>query len=237
MSARPWHVSVLIPARNEEELLPRCLRSVLGARARLRFPATCNIIVAVDRSTDRTGEIAERMLRGLGIVVYTDAGAVGHARRIAACAAVRRNSASPGRHWLANTDADCKVPPDWLTRQLAFADAGFEVIAGTVDVDSFAEHGPEVRSRFHETYRIDEDGGHSHIHGANLGVRADVYRRAGGWRGLATAEDGDLWSRLARSGAHTLSTNETRILTSGRRVGRAPQGFADALAAHNETAA
>jgi hypothetical protein len=33
-----------------------------------------------------------------------------------------------------------------------------------------------------------------------------------------------------------LSSARLRVVTSGRRVGRAPAGFAGALAAHNETA-
>jgi hypothetical protein len=72
------------------------------------------------------------------------------------------------------------------------------------------------------------------VHGANLGIRADVYLRTGGWRGLATAEDHDLWQRLGKIAARRASTAVVKVLTSGRRVGRAPHGFADALAAHNE---
>ena len=53
MITDPWHVSVLIPARDEEDLLPRCLESVLEARAALAGMATCDVIVAVDRSIGR----------------------------------------------------------------------------------------------------------------------------------------------------------------------------------------
>lgn len=232
-----WHISVLIPARNEELLLPRCLSSVLAARARLLTCSTCDIVVAVDSSADRTGEIAEQMLHGLDSAVYCEVGIVGYARALAADAALQLRGGCGARHWLANTDADGVVPPDWLVQQLRFAKLGYHAVAGTINVDSFVEHEPRVRSRFQETYLLGEDGSHTHVHGANLGVRADAYRKAGGWRSLATAEDHDLWSRLRATGARTLSTNRTRILTSGRRVGRAPDGFADALAAHNETAA
>jgi hypothetical protein len=105
-------------------------------------------------------------------------------------------------------------------------------VAGTVSVDSFREHGPQVVERFRATYRIDPDGSHPHIHGANLGVRADAYVRAGGWSNHETAEDHDLWGRLLKTGAVTQSTNSIEVATSGRRVGRAPHGFAEALARH-----
>jgi hypothetical protein len=75
-----------------------------------------------------------------------------------------------------------------------------------------------------------------HVHGANLGVRADVYRRAGGLRDLRTAEDHDLWRRLIQLSARTVSTSRIEVVTSSRRVGRAPHGFADSLAAYNKAA-
>ena len=55
----------------------------------------------------------------------------------------------------------------------------------------------------------------------------------GGWADLKTAEDHDLWGRLRRTGVRLLSSAQLQVVTSGRRVGRAPNGFAGALAAHN----
>jgi hypothetical protein len=117
------------------------------------------------------------------------------------------------------------------------ANEGVEAVAGTISVDSFEQHGPQVPGRFKSTYLIAVDGSHSHVHGANLGIRADTYVRSGGWADLRTAEDHDLWRRLSLAGAAKCSTRITEVVTSGRRIGRAPHGFADALAAHNETAA
>jgi len=229
-----WHISVLIPARDEEDLLPRCLESVLEARASVLRMASCDVVVAVDNSKDGTYGIARKILGNAGGVIRCKAGRVGFARAAAAKTALRRGKQNPSRVWLANTDADCCVPPTWLTDQLQLAQAGVEAIAGIVDVDSFDEHGPHVRERFRSTYVLNPDGTHPHIHGANLGVRADVYLRAGGWANLGTAEDHDLWGRLAVAGAQKLSTSRLKVLTSGRRCGRAPMGFAGALAAHNE---
>ncbi len=232
-----WHVGVVIPARNEEELLPRCLRSILAAKAHLGNTATTDIVVVADGSVDRTMQIASRMLRSHGTVLKTETGVVGAARAAGAALLLEKYKGLRERCWIANTDADCIVPPDWLARQLQIASKGTEAIAGTVTIDSFAEHGPEVPARFSATYLISADGSHPHVHGANLGVRADVYLLAGGWRNLTTGEDHDLWGRLTRIGAAKKSTCQLEIKTSGRRVGRAPHGFAGALAAHNETAA
>lgn len=233
MSTIPWHIGVLVPARNEEALLPRCISSILAARKRLPEEVTCDIVVVVDSSTDRTREIAETLLLGNGIVVPIDAHAVGMARSVAAKVLLQRYSGSLKYCWLANTDADCEVPINWLDDHLAIARQGTDAVAGIVDVDSFAEHDPFVRERFRHSYRIHADGTHPHVHGANMGVRADAYLRAGGWLALETAEDHDLWKRLHQTGHHPLSAAKLLVTTSGRKNGRAPHGFAEALAAHN----
>ncbi len=237
MNRLPWHICVLIPARNEEELLPRCLHSVLAARCLLSGIASVDIVVAVDSSTDRTWNIAQQMVQGDGMVVRTQAGAVGSARALAAEVALQRYRGPRKRCWLANTDADCSVPATWLSEQLALAAENVEAVAGTVDVDTFEGHAAFVQQRFRETYLIRPDGSHPHVHGANLGVRADVYLRAGGWNKLPTAEDHDLWNRLSAMGIRQASVSQIRVITSGRRIGRAPHGFADALAAHNGVSA
>ena len=58
MTGDAWHESVLIPARDEEDLLPRCLQSVLDACDALEGKATWDVVVAVDRSMDETLAIA-----------------------------------------------------------------------------------------------------------------------------------------------------------------------------------
>jgi glycosyltransferase involved in cell wall biosynthesis len=237
MIVDPWHVSVLIPARNEEILLPRCLRSIFASFSLLPPSVTTDLIVVADCSTDMTYQIAEEMTKGRGIALSIESGIVGRARSLATEMAMQRYAGPWSRLWLANTDADCVVPDTWIVEQLLLAGDNAEVIAGTVDVDSFEEHGPEVSGRFRASYLVGSDGSHSHIHGANLGIRGDVYRRAGGWREFETAEDHDLWKRLIEVGAKTVSVDLTKVITSGRRTGRAPNGFAKALAAHNGTAA
>jgi glycosyltransferase involved in cell wall biosynthesis len=231
-----WHIAIVIPARDEEELLPRCLRSVQNARRMLPSNLTSDLIVVADQSTDGTLEIARSFIQENGTVVETEVGCVGTARALGARRALERYHGARNCCWLANTDADCQVPATWLMDQLAFAKAGFATVAGIIDVDSFAEHESFVSEQFRLSYLIHGDRTHPHVHGANLGVRADAYLRAGGWRDLSTAEDHDLWLRL-QSGRHgRVSDARLCVLTSGRRVGRAPFGFAGALAAHNGVA-
>lgn len=230
-----WHVAVLIPARDEELLLPRCLRSVRLACLNLPQGVTTDIVVVSDGSRDNTHAIAVQFLEEVGTAVAINGRGVGSARACAATTALHRYAGSRDRCWLANTDADCEVPEDWLLDQLALAKRGFIAVAGTIDVDSFVEHAMHVENSFRRSYRMPIGGGHPHVHGANLGIRADAYLRVGGWGPLLTAEDHDLWSRLANCGGQRIADASLQVLTSGRREGRAPMGFAAALAAHNST--
>lgn len=110
--------------------------------------ATTDIVIAVDRCTDRTNQIARRMILGQGAVVSTQAGNVGEARALAASLALQRWSGRRDRCWIANTDADSEVPKSWLDEQLILAESGTQAIAGTVAVDTFDEHDPVVRGLF-----------------------------------------------------------------------------------------
>jgi glycosyltransferase involved in cell wall biosynthesis len=228
---------VLIPAHNEEDLLPRCLRSVDRARRCLPACVTSDLIVVVDDSSDDTYAIARKMTGDYGCAAQIEARCVGSAREYAARLALGRYEGDTSACWLANTDADCEVPENWLVQHLEGAGMGWSAVAGIVDVDSFAEHAKYVEQRFREAYLIHPDGTHPHIHGANLGVRADVYLEVGGWGALHSAEDHHLWNRLRSEDNLMRSDARLIVFTSGRRVGRAPRGFAGALAAHNQVAA
>jgi hypothetical protein len=78
------------------------------------------------------------------------------------------------------------------------------------------------------------DGTHAHVHGANLGVRADAYVDAGGWPQLALAEDHCLWLRIKARGWPVIAASASIVCTSGRLVGRAMGGFADTLRVNAE---
>lgn len=233
MSSIPWHVCVLIPAHNEEKLLPRCLYSVLAACKQLPYQTTSDIILAVDSSTDNTLNVGIKILKNRGTVLIINESNVGCARKIATEAALMHYQGPLNKCWLAHTDADCKVPKNWLVEQIKLANSGVQGVTGIVKVDSYAEHDKNVPAKFLNQYVINPNGTHPHIHGANMGVRADIYKMIGGWRELATAEDHDLWNRLSLLNIKQVSDAKLCVLTSGRKIGRAPNGFAAKLASFN----
>ncbi|WP_307781268.1 glycosyltransferase [Agilicoccus flavus] len=229
-AARPpvRRVAVVVPARDEQTLLGACLASVRHAEASLRRTrpgVDVDVVVALDRCTDASADVAaaHRVRTRL-----CDHGCVGGARHEGVVAAIRHAvdaGIDPGRLWIAGTDADSVVPTDWLTTQVELADAGHDVLVGTVE-----PHGlePALARAWREAHDLRE--GHPHVHGANLGLRASTYLAAGGFRPLAVHEDVDLLGRARSTGAACLSTDRTRVATSSRLHGRAPDGFAAYLA-------
>lgn len=227
-------LTVVVPARNEERRIDGCLRSLAAARHRLRSvarnPPPVRVIVVADRSTDRTAELAASWPGTK--VVESDCGRVGGARSIGMADALAGFGAGavseigPAEIWLAGTDADSRVPSDWLLTQVRLARQGADLLLGTVRPDP-AELDPEGLLAWHR--RHDLADGHRHVHGANLGVRGDVYLRAGGFADVAEHEDVLLVDAIRRMGGRVVSTGQSPVLTSARSSGRTPGGLAGYL--------
>ncbi|WP_424347385.1 glycosyltransferase [Kocuria sp. CH-021] len=217
-------VVVVVPARNEERLLGRCLATVEHAAARaraVRAPVRVDVVVALDRCTDGSARIAAAS--GADVVVGSW-GTPGAAR----AAAVRAAGAVGERTWIVSTDADSAVPAHWLTGHLDAAGRGAELLLGTVEPDP-RDLPADVLARWHALHRLEE--GHPHAHAANLGVRADVYAACGGFRSLPHGEDVELAETARTHGRRVLATDRVRVLTSGRSTGRVELGFAGWLRA------
>lgn len=210
-------LGIIVPAHDEEERIESCVQSLLKAAAHedLAHEAV-EIIVVLDACQDRTGALA----RSLGArTMDVRAKNVGLARQLGA-----RMALDSGARWLSFTDADSVVAPDWLAVQLALdADA----VCGTIAVEDWGAYGERMRRHFSLTYN-DEDG-HSHIHGANLGVSAAAYTNAGGFKGLETGEDVALVEALRANGARIAWSRAPRVVTSVRPNFRAPGGFGATL--------
>ncbi|MEV0247233.1 glycosyltransferase [Nocardia sp. NPDC050712] len=210
-------VVVVVPARNEERLLPRCLHALRRSAAAVSVPV--RIQVVLDGCTDGS---ARSVGPGIGVLTLDERN-VGAARRAGFAAA----GAGCGRKtWFATTDADSEVDPWWLRRQLRHARLGAEVVAGVVRVDDWGTHSSATRLLYEQRYRRGNGEAHGHVHGANLGFRADTYWRAGGFAALTTGEDVDLVERALALGARIAWADDVIVTTSARRIGRAPEGFA-----------
>lgn len=210
-------IAVVVPAHDEEGCIAACLASVQAAA---RHPALAGeaveIVVALDRCVDGTAAIVAA--HGARSVVL-EQGNVGRARAAGTACAI-----ALGARWIACTDADSRVPRDWLACQLA-CDA--DAFCGVVCVDDWLDYDDAVRTYF-DAAEVPRDG-HPHVHGANMGFTAAMYLRCGGFLPLSAHEDVALIDALDRAGARIARCARPVVTTSARRVARAQHGFADYL--------
>ncbi|MFD4628415.1 glycosyltransferase [Streptomyces sp. NPDC058284] len=227
----PRALAVVVPAHNEEHRITACLRSLHRAAARAA-PLPVLIVVVADACTDATAALAAEEAE----VVEIDRHNVGAARAIGTDVALELLADAGPDVWLAMTDADTTVPECWLTDQVAWARRGYDAVLGTIRLAPNPSGSLVVARHDADYFRSRPRAGmaatweHPHVHGANMGLSAPAYRRAGGFAALPTGEDRDLVRRLAASGHRLARTDRHPVHTAARLRGRAPGGLADLLA-------
>ena len=209
----PAAIAIGIPARDEALRIEACLASIGAAVAPCRLPVS--VVVAADCCRDQTLQLAERALAAAspvlrGHVIEVGAATAGGAREAACAAAVAATGRPVSEVWLATTDADSTVAPDWLIAQLRWAWRGLHGVAGLVHIDG--ELPVEIRRRARASQRRNGRGvGHRHVHGANLGLRGELWQQLGGFLPLPLGEDQQLWAaarvRAPRCWASTTSSS------------------------------
>lgn len=219
-------IGVVIPARDEEELLPRALEALRRARSALGSALSSHapwvrVVLVLDDCSDASLAVAESY--DDIEVLSVNFGQVGAARREGIRHLLDRCDAPTHSVWIANTDADSEVPAHWLSEQWRLATSGVELMIGTVSPD-FADLTSERRERWLATHTPGHANGH--VHGANLGFRADRYEAVGGFAAIAEHEDVLLVEAMQQAGARAVATATCDVLTSGRIFGRTPGGYA-----------
>jgi len=188
-------VSIIIPARNEERNLEEALRSILA----LDYD-NLEIDVVDDRSTDRTGEILDRMATAdprLRIVHVRELppGWLGknHALWLGAEKATGE--------FLLFTDADVVMAPSILRRavgalvadRLDHLTAAPEIARPSVQFELFIGAFSLFFTLFIKPWKVKDPESPSHVGiGAFNLVRAAAYRAAGGHPAIAMRPDDDL---------------------------------------------
>ena len=225
-------VAVVVPVHDEAALLNECLAALSAALAhtgRTHPHVRVSAVVVLDACTDASEDIARSWpLRALRI----DARNVGTARRVGMTAALAAlGEMPPSGIWVCTTDGDSTVPPTWLSHQLDLRAEGADVVLGTVRPD-FADLTAEHAEHWLATHPRGRPVGN--VHGANLGLRADVYTAIGGFADLDQHEDVELVRAARALGARVVATDENEVVTSGRFWGRTPGGYAAFVRATHE---
>ncbi|HMO29327.1 glycosyltransferase [Enterovirga sp.] len=248
--ARPRAITA-IPVRDEAERIGACLEA-LGAQAGIA-PGSSAVVLLVNNSSDGTIEVVRELAPRLAVPLRMvernspDANA-GWARRGAMDAAadwLEEVGATDGV--ILTTDADSRVPPNWIALNLAAIAAGADGVAGQIALDEADEArlpaSLRERGLLEETYerlltelsaRIDPERHdpwptHWSQSGASLAVTLAAYRRVDGMPAIALGDDRAFVSRLKAADLIVRHTPEIVVATSGRLEGRAKGGVADTM--------
>lgn len=202
-------VSVVVPAYQEEAGLADFLRQF----DRQTLPRADFEIVVVDggsrdRTRDLAGTHADRVL------IQTSPG-IGGARNDGV--AIARSPI------IATTDADCRVPEDWLERIVRhFEDERVVAVCGP---DGPIERTLKARSVFFVLRNLIRAGAAMGLYttgGTNSAFRRDAFLRVGGYRHLPHSDDIDLGLRI-RTVGRIVYDPKLHVRLSARRLEK--QGY------------
>ena len=178
--------SIIIPAKNEEHNIGRCLDSINA----MDFDRECFEILLIDNgSSDRTAEIAAD--RGARVFIQPDV-TISQLRNFG-------SSQSTGRI-LAFLDADCTVAENWLKEAARYLDDTAMACFGSppvvpADATWVQQAWFQVRRKKQQVEEV------AWLESMNMFVRRDHFLEVGGFNeDLITCEDYDLSLRLQKYG-------------------------------------
>lgn len=202
-------VSVVIPAYNEESVIASCLDALFKQNTKEEF----EVILVNNNSIDKTVEIAKRFESKLNLRIISEKekgrGAARNKGFKEACGEI-----------ILSTDADTKVPPEWIDYLLAELKKNNAIaVTGTckiVDCGLFTNTLFNIFQPFSmRIYRLIFH--HYWLSGFNFGIYKEAYEESGGFnRKLNAQEDIDLSFRICRIGKIQFISN-LPVIFSGRR--------------------
>jgi len=240
-------VLVAVPVKDEAERIADCLRALTLQADR----QPDGVVLLINNTTDGTAAVAWSILPALPAPVEVlevefppETACAGSARRAAMEHAATRLGAEGV---LMTTDADGRVPPDWVAANLWHLRQGADAVAGRAVLDP--GDAALLPPRLHEDDALecayaelldtiaalidpepwDPLPRHTEHSGASIAVTRAAYRRAGGMPAMPLAEDRHFFEALRRTGSRIRHAPEIAVVVSGRTVGRAEGGMADTI--------
>lgn len=189
-----YSVSILVPARNEEDHISRCLDSLISQDYSQDI---LEIIVIDDDSQDRTAEIVQSYCSRYPFLRFISLNAcppgVSPKKR-----ALQVGVEAAEGEIIFTTDADCWMSPRWISRMVTHFEAEVGMVVGYVAFAPKSE-----KTMFHKLQSIEFIGlttaGIGSIgsgdpiiaNGANLAFRKSTFKEVDGYRGTDHVISGD----------------------------------------------
>lgn len=209
-------ISVIVPARNEEGKIERCLRSL----AQQNYPRF-EIIVIDDRSTDGTGQVIERLAKEYASIKPlkgsdTPSGWIGK------CNALVQAVPHAGGQWFLFTDADTFHLPDSLRLAVSYAmqkESALISFMPVQELGSFWERliMPVLLGSFlvgDPFNKInDPKDPRSYAYGQYILIRKDVYEAVGGHASVANQILDDIvFARVVKGAGYPVNAADGQLL-------------------------
>jgi len=186
-------VSVIIPARNEEDNIRECIKYLLNQNY-----SGYEIIIVNDRSEDKTAQIIEKYARKHNNLVVRSIKELPAGLAPKKYAITQGIEASRGEIIL-TTDADCRPPETWISTMVSFFSQSTSLVAGFSPVFSRKKKSSFTSGLFYldslSLAGISAGGIGLNIplscNGRNLAYRKNSFRSAGGFGGIENIPSGD----------------------------------------------
>jgi len=246
-SAGLFQCAVAIPARDEQDLIERCLRALAAQQDAPTFA----VVLFLNNCRDATADTVKRIAGELPFALFVheadlapDLSDAAWARRLAlnaAAALVREDGV------VLTTDADSYAEPSWIADCLADVACGADIVCGFVAPDFSDAPSLDFETLRHGameyeysqlaaelTLLIDPDPAdpwprHQMETGANMAMRASALRALGGIPHVCPGEDQALVRLAQRHGFTVRHDFKPHVTTSSRLVGRASGGWSEDL--------
>lgn len=214
-------ISVIIPARNEEENIERLL---IALQEQTYPKELLEIIVIDDHSTDKTAEIV-RQFPAIKLLQLSNNHINSYKKK-----AIETGIESARGQLIITTDADCWCGEYWLQTMASFYEEKKPVfIAAPVSIDC-SSHIVEVFQAFDFAILQGITGAavsqniHSMCNGANLAYEKKAFYEVGGFGGIDSIASGDdmllmhkIWKRYPRQ-VYYLKTQEAIVTTQAQKT-------------------
>jgi cellulose synthase/poly-beta-1,6-N-acetylglucosamine synthase-like glycosyltransferase len=231
-------VSVIIAARNEQELIADCLQSVLAQD----YPSDlCDVIVVDDHSDDKTSLIAENVASGKSVpvkILTAPLCPVGIGPKKNALAFGISQSSG---EILIFTDADCRVSTSWIRSHICLYDDQTGAVAGATFPSR--HHGMMKSLRWLERFLVNYTaasavgwGMPASVNGGNFSYRRTAFDQLGGiaHSDVASGDDDLMAQAIARKGWRVrFAAGKDSVVTEVRRA--TPKQHWNAAVRHQST--
>ena len=213
------HVSIIVPARNEEHHIEECVQSLMA----IEYPLdVMQIIVVNDRSTDSTGEVLSSLQKRYPRLIIATITNEGEKNLRGKAGALDVGCRMATGEIILLTDADCRVKPGWVrahVREYVDPSVGMVLAYTLAEGNSFFAHIQSVEWQSTHTMAAAAVNFRQYLgcYGNNMSVRRSVYENVGGYAAIpfSVTEDLALLQTISGKGyvARYLCTAESAVTT------------------------